>query len=179
MAFAGEEFDPVEDVEAGEQATERVGLGDGDDDVLLAMEDEGRWEGCGSGGGVGCGETAGDLDDGANAVPVREGGVGECEKGSERDAKQGDAARMDHGTRGEGRDGVGDGIEPERDVMAIEDRHGVGTVGPGAVEVVDGVESDAETGDERGEAVEQKAMLPPAPCSRRMAGKGPGPSGSR
>lgn len=154
MAFAGEELHLVGNVEAGEQIIERVGMGDGDDGVLLAVEDEGRREDGGGGGGVGRGEPAGDLDDGADAMPVGEGGVGESQECSEGDAEQGDTARIDGGPGRDVGESVGDGVEPERDVEAVEDGCGVGAFGPGAIEVVDGVEGDAEAGEQWSEAIE-------------------------
>ena len=103
VAFVGEEVGGVGDVEAGEEGVELVGVGDGDDGVGIAVEDEGGREGGGGGAVVGGGEAAGDLDDGAEGRGRGEGGVGEGEEGAERDAERGRCGRGRGGGESGGR----------------------------------------------------------------------------
>ncbi len=156
VAFAGEEELLVGDAEGGEPGLKRVGEGDGDYCVGVAVNDEGGWEAGAGLGVVGRDEAAGDIDDGADAG-VGFGAEGEREEGAQRNADEGDAARVDDGLGADVGDGVADGREPERDVDAVGEHGGRGSVGPGAVEVVDGVDEDAEPGEHGRDAVEPEA----------------------
>lgn len=125
-------------------------------------------------GGVGLGEAAGDLDDGAD---VFGGGGGEREEGSEGDAEEGDAVGVDAGAGGDVGDGVGDGLEPEGDVVAIVDDGGVGEAGSGAVEVVDGVAGDADAGEHGAELFEPEAYVAAGSMDEEDGGEGAGAGG--
>ena len=65
MAFMGEGVELVRDAETGEERGEVEGVGDGDDVVGDAVEDEGGWEVRGGLGVPGRDEAAGDVDDAA------------------------------------------------------------------------------------------------------------------
>lgn len=155
VAFAGEELGLVGNMEAIEKGGELVGLVDRNDGVGHAVKDEGGRKAGGGGGGEVLGHAAGDLDDGADAVIDR--GAGEGEEGAERDADEGDAVGVDGGVGGDVGEGVANGLEPLREVDAVENGGGVGVDGSGAVEVVDGEETDAEFFEMRGEAVKPEA----------------------
>lgn len=156
VAFAREEFGLVRDVEAGEELVEGVGVRDGDDGVLGAVEDEGGRELGGGAGVPGRDEAAGDVDDGADG----EGGVGaegERHEGAEGDADEGDAGGVDRGIGGDEGDGLAGGFEPERDVDAVGELVGLGAEVAGGFEVVDGEEGEVEVPGEGREALEPEA----------------------
>jgi hypothetical protein len=154
VGFAAEEVHVVGDVQLGQFGVELVGVGDGDDGVGVAVQDEGGWKLGGGVGVVGRDKAAGDFDDGFDRGRVGQGGESEREKAAERDAYERDAAGVDSGACGDVDEGVADGGEPERDVEAIGERLQVGSNGAGAVEIVYRVDGDAEAGDDGGELVE-------------------------
>ena len=157
VAFAGEELHLVGHGETVEEGVQFCGLHDGDDGVLVAVEDECGREGGGGLGGVGLGEAAGDLDDGFDVFGG--GGCGEGQEGSQRDAEEGDAVGIDAGPGGDVSEGVRDGGEPERDVVAVAKGSGVGPCGSGAIEVMHGVTGDAEAGELGSEPVEPEGVV--------------------
>ena len=156
MAFAGEEELLVGDAEGGEPGLEGVGEGNGDDGVGFAVNDERGWEAGRGLGFIGRNEASGDVDDGADAG-VGLGAEGEREEGAERDADEGDAAWGDGGLGADVGDRVADGGEPEWDVDAVGEHGGRGSVGSGAIKVVDSVDEDAEPGEHGRDAVEPEA----------------------
>ena len=158
VAFAGKDGEGVGDGKAGEGGVEGAGVGEGDDGVGVAVKDKGWGEGFGGLGVVWGDEAAGDVHDGADARGVK-GGESEGEEGAEGDADEGDAAGVYVGAVGDVGEGVGDGVEPERDVAAVGEECGVSALGAGAVEVVDGIDGDAESGDEGGDAVEPEVYV--------------------
>ena len=178
VAFAGEEELLVGDAECGEPRLERMGEGDGDDGVGVAVNDEGGRE-AGSGLGIVRGdEAAGDVDEGADAG-AGFSAEGEREKGAERDADEGDAAGVDVGLGADVGEGVADRGEPEWDVNAVGEHGGRGSVGSSAVEVVDGEDEDAEPGEHGRDAVEPEADVAAGAVQQddggvRAGGGGPG-----
>lgn len=74
VAFVGEQARFVGHVQGGEKLIESMGVGDGDDRVRFAVEDERGREVGGRLGGVGRDEPAGKVDERADAAAGR--GVG-------------------------------------------------------------------------------------------------------
>lgn len=146
----------MRDAEGGEPRPERVGERDGDDRVGVAVDDEGGRETQVCLGLVRWNEAAGDVDDGADAG-VRRGAEGEREEGAKRDADQGDAARVDAGLGTDVGECVADGGEPEWDMDAVGEHGGRGSVGSGAIKIVDGVDENAEPGEHGCDAVQPEA----------------------
>jgi hypothetical protein len=151
VGFAGQDVAFVGNAKALETGFERAGLIDGHDVVLFSVDDKGRGEGAGGVSGEGLNDAAGDLRDAADAWV--EGGVGEGEEGSERDADQGDPRWVYAGAGADVDEGVDDSFKPLRDVDAIEDDLGGSVAVVGAVEVVRGVEGGAGLPQVRGETV--------------------------
>lgn len=68
MAFVGEDFQLVRDVEAGEERIEGVAERHGNDGVATTVQDEGWREGGGRGGFPGRNEASGEIDDAAYGI---------------------------------------------------------------------------------------------------------------
>ena len=159
VVFAGEDVELVLDVEAGQELVEVVGVVDGNDGVLLAVEDlGGREVRCGF-GDVGFDEAAGEVDEAADFA-AGGGGFGGGALGGEAEGKEAaegyaderDACGVDPGAGGDDFEGGFEGVDPEGDVDAVDDGFVVGADSVGAVEVMWSAEGEAGAGDVRGDA---------------------------
>ena len=140
------------DFEFGEAGVQFFGVADGDIGVDAAVKDDSGRESEGGAGSVGFGETAREFDDGAD-VGCRVGREREREEGAEREAEQRNAVGVDVGASADVGEAIGDGGEPCRKVIAIDDVVVLGVNGVRAVEVVDDVEGDVAACYKRRDAI--------------------------
>ena len=156
MALAGKQKLLVRNLQGGQPRPERVSESDRDDGVGVAVNDEGGWK-----AGVGLGVVRGykaarDVDDGTDSG-VWLGPESEREEGAQRDAYQGDAARINARLRADVGESIADGGQPEWNVGAVRKHGGSGSVGSGAVEVVDSIDEHTKPGEHGRDAVEPEA----------------------
>ena len=159
VVFVGQDVELVFDAEGCQAGGEVVGVMYGDDGVLVAVQDLRGWEAGGRFRGVGFDEASGEIDQAADFAACRGvfgGGALGCEaereEAAEGDADERDARGVDVRAGGDDLERGAEGVDPERDVNAIDDGFVVGSLGVGAVEVVRSEEREAGAGNVRGDA---------------------------
>ena len=170
----------VGDVETLEEGLQVFRMVKADDRICLAVEDQSRGKGRGGALRIRTDQAAGDFHDAARDNGMRRGGLGsqsQRKEGAQRYAYERDAVRIDRWAAAKMCERVADSVDPERDVDTVGQGRQVGADGAGAVEVMDGIDGDAEAGDKRGDSIEPEVRVAPGTMEKKDGRVGSGGKG--